>query len=260
MRNKILMLICLVLCYISGGILINNHNRLLSLLFPQKVWIHRVNSIEKLKEVHQKHSRIELDVEFEEFTNSFEVNHPPAKSINLSLIEYFSSINIESDNRFWLDFKNLSETNMKSSCLKLDSICSIFNLNKKQIIVESTKPKFLKSFNANGYITSYYLPQRLVLLDEPLLNEKIDAIRSIISKNKTTYISTDVRDYKILKKYFAHHKILTWSFPLDGPKQKSLNPISLLKALKQFFFKYKFFAAKNVHVVLFQYEAKEGNR
>ena len=125
-------------------IVINYQNELLLKLFPEKIWVHRVNFIDKLQEINTKFSGVEVDVIFIEDKNIFDVNHPPAQSIDLSLFKYLSSIKLTSNNSFWIDFKNLSEDNMENSCLKLDSICKELKLNREQFIIESTShPQYL---------------------------------------------------------------------------------------------------------------------
>jgi len=79
-------------------------NGVLKLVFNEKIWIHRVNSIEKLGEVQADFYGVELDVVFLDSLNEFDVNHPPAESINLSLFEYLSTIKENKKLHFWLDF------------------------------------------------------------------------------------------------------------------------------------------------------------
>jgi hypothetical protein len=59
-----------------------------------KVWAHRVNSIEKLAQTGALYSGVELDLVFVDEGEAafFDVNHPPAPSIGLSLDAYLSSV------------------------------------------------------------------------------------------------------------------------------------------------------------------------
>ena len=63
-------------------------NRILFYGYEHKIWAHRVNSIEKLKETISCFEGVELDVVYIEDGDFFDVNHPPAESIGLSLDEY----------------------------------------------------------------------------------------------------------------------------------------------------------------------------
>lgn len=247
---KRILTFCLVV-YIAGALMSNFQNRLLLFMFPEKIWIHRVNSVDKLKEVVDKFKGVELDVVFKEGENKFDVNHPPAQSIDLSLFEYLSSIKLSANNRFWLDFKNLSESNMNSSCLKLDSLCNKLMINKEKIIVESTNLEYLSPFKTKGFRTSHYLFGTL----DRQLTSKIKNIRLL---NKTDFISSDKHNYTTIKDHFPDEKILTWSYGFsDG---KSLRPDHLLRNLKSLYMKFKVLSDDNVSVVLFSYYSKNGDR
>lgn len=244
--------------YLIVCLIVNFQNEVFSHFFQDKIWAHRVNSIEKLKEVNSKFGGIELDVVFHSSTNVFDINHPPSKSINLSLKKYLSSEKLNERNIFWLDFKNLTEDNKIDACLKLDSLCYEFKLNRDQFIIESKKPQYLNSFYEKGYKTSFYLPENLVSLDEKMLKEEITDIQRIISENKTTYLSTDKRDYRIIKEYFPEHKYLIWTFYFFN--KKTINPYHILYGINNIRHKCKIFPDDNVIAVLFKYEAREGNR
>lgn len=257
-KNKKLILIVTSITYLIGFTIINTNDQILAHFFMEKVWIHRVNSIEKLKEVAKKYDRVEIDVVFQEGSNSFDVNHPPEKSINLSLQNYLSSIEISTKKRFWIDYKNLSNINMKNSCDKLDSICKTLNIKRNQIIVESTNPKYLKPFSHRGFNTSYYLPATLNKVPKELLNEKMKSIKITANLNKTNFISANMSDYEIIIEHFPDNRILTWGCALSKPL--IINPIKLLREAKLLVYKYKVLSDKNVSVVLFRYQAKKGNR
>jgi len=237
---------------------INYQNSIFSFFYNEKTWVHRVNSITKLKEVQPLFKGIELDIVFNNNTNTYDVNHPPAKSINLTLNEYFSSVDLNIDSMFWLDFKNLTKDNYKNASNRLDSICIVNNINKSQLIIESTKPQYLNLLSKKGYKTSFYLPANLVGLGSFELEKKIKSINNIITQNKTTYLSTDKRDYAIVKKNFPNHKLLLWTFYYFN--KKTINPYHLLFGLNYIYHKTRILPNNNVHAVLFKYDAQKGNR
>ena len=55
----------------------------ISVLFPEKVWAHRVNTKIKLAEAADKFTGVQLDIVINK--DNFDVNHPPVESIDLSL-------------------------------------------------------------------------------------------------------------------------------------------------------------------------------
>jgi len=212
--------ISVVLIFIISVVFLSN--KTLLFFFPDKIWAHKVNNIEKLEEASKKYAGIELDVVFHKKTNSFDVNHPTDSSINLSLTEFFlSQKNSVSNCKYWIDFKNLDYENKKLSADKLDSIANVFEIDKKNIIIESISPKFLKLFDDKGFLTSYYLPTNLNLLDDKNLESVLKTINTNISTFKNTYISFNYKDYEIINRRFPYKKKLTW-FTNYG----SLNKIS----------------------------------
>lgn len=240
-----LFLVFLMLIY---GVL-TFQNILFRLMFANKIHAHRVNSIEKLNEVKPKFSGAELDVMFQNNTNSFDVNHPPAKSINLTLSKYIASNTTNKDYKFWLDFKNLNKSNQEKAVFKLDSISSVFNLKKENIIIESSLPQYLNLFLNKGYKTSYYLPAKKSLI-------KSDSVKSLINTYKTTYISANLSYYSLLKKHYPEQSILSW--------QTGYNNIysikSLQRAINQFRTKWTILNDNKVDVFLVAYKADNGNR
>lgn len=257
-RNRKRILISFILAYVLLFVTVNKQNQIFRYLYAEKVWVHRVNSIEKLVEVSNLFKGVELDVVFLDTSGTFDVNHPPAKSIDLSLFTYLSSIKDASSHSFWLDFKNLTSANKTSSLKQLDSIRGTLNLKKQQFIIESRTPENLDVFIHNGYKTSYYLPGGLHQLSAKELEKTIKIIKQQLTIHKANYISADLDHYGIMKDHFSKQNMLTWPYKYD--QEVYYNPITLFKSLKSVYYKYRVLSNEKIHVVLFTYEAKKGNR
>jgi len=212
-------------------------NKTLQFLVKDKIWAHKINSIKKLNKASTTYPGVELDVVY--YNNYFDVNHPPDKSNNLKLEEYFLSQKTHENRLYWIDFKNLNKSNHINSANKLDSLVKHFTINKKNVIVESTNAFFLKSFFHKGFPTSYYLPINLHLLNKEELKTTIHIIRDNIDSNNNTYISSNYKDYNILKEYFPNQKKLCW-FTTIGSMNKFKARLLL----------YKTALDKNVEVLL----------
>jgi len=186
-------------------------NTFLQSIANEKVWIHRVNSIEKLKEVRGVYAGIELDVVFDAATNTFDVNHPPAKSINLSLENYLKEINDFHNLKFWLDVKNLNGSNVEAIVKRLDIISKSLNILKERMVIESPSFKELLKIKASNYIVSYYLPwPGLYTLEQADMDKMVSKIQENLNKDSSVYISSDYRDYELMKKYFPENEKLFW--------------------------------------------------
>lgn len=219
-----------------------------SIAFPSKAWLHRVNVKEKLISTKDKFEGVELDLVFMESKNNFDIHHPPDLPSKFYLNNYFKISKSNKALKYWLDFKNLREANFLKSAIVLDSIVKIYKIKKNNIIVESTNPEYLQSFNKLGFLTSYYLPSNLNELKEENLFLKIAEIKKNIKENKNiNFISSYFRDYILMKENFPDSEILTWILDLDRPI-KSIS--DLKKSIRKFIKRWKVFNDDKVKVVL----------
>lgn len=257
-RRKVIRIALLVVGgYFLLAWVINRANNAIFSVHSEKIWVHRVNSIEKLEEVQPKFQGVELDVVFEGEGN-FDVNHPPAESINLSLREYFAAANFSNGYGIWLDVKNLDLQNAEQALLTLTQLCSDFSISPDQIIVESTDASVLPPFSESGFRTSFYLPQHLSDESSESQENVLNELNPLMALYPTDYLSTNRSDYSFVRSKFPESKILTWSFDYDTGL--SLNPITLYRESVDLFSKIEVLSDDKVKVVLFGYKAEEGNR
>ncbi len=222
----------------------STHIVVLKFLFPEKIWVHRVNSIVKLKEISGNFEGVELDVDWKD--HQFDVNHPPASSINLNLSKYFASID-KTECKFWLDFKNLDEENYKEALSTLDSITRIYDIKRRNIIIESGSPQYLNLFEKRGYLTSFYLPPGLSSSKEKDRDNLRDIIDDQIQKFPTSFLSTFLGEYVYLKIAYPEKDIILWH---TGGFKSIKNKIRIYKALLD----------KNVKVILIPVKSDLGDR
>ena len=253
-KNKLIVsTIILLIVYL----ILNFQMRIFQVIYTSKVWAHRVNSIEKFAEARNVFSGIECDLVYDSTLNRFDVNHPPAKSINLTLFELLRSNSNYNDCGVWLDFKNLNEINYLKSANKLDSIIRILNIDPKKIIVESSNPEFLEEFNANGFKTSYYLPQNFSQLNGEALLNQLKFINALLDTNKIDFVSSDVKDYYFIKNNFPKSEMLIWILN-NPPKIKDF--YTLKRSLIHFKRNFVILNNPKVKVVLFTFKSKLGDR
>lgn len=238
--------------------LLKFQNELLTFLYKDKIWAHRVNSIEKYDEAIKIYPGVEIDLVYNANNDFFDVNHPPVKSINLSLKAFLKShLNIKKYS-YWLDYKNLNEDNYFKSLETLNTVIKELNFNRNNIIVESTSPKLLKPFRENGYKTSYYLPSNLLKLESIDFQRRIKIITNNLQKVRVDYLSTDSNQYEIVKKHFPNYNILTWNLLNDKIKINSF--YQLKRSFAKINRKISILRDDNIQVVLIKFESKKGNR
>lgn len=220
----------LLIAVITGLITAFFSDYTLRVLFPEKVWVHKVNSLEKLSEVESHYHGLELDIVYEVTKRDFDIHHPPEPSTGLWLSNYFNTLS-NKQQPLWLDFKNLNSENQDAACKCLDSLVHHYQLSKSNIIVESSKPECLLAFSQNGFKTSYYLPPELHERTEQLLKTEIEFTNHQATTYPTTYLSFEFKDYPILKQYFPDHKKIVW-FNVYGSMNKVKARLLLFDILK----------------------------
>ncbi len=124
-----------------------------------KLWAHRVNSLEKRNEFKESYPNFEVDITLRSLPLSrniiLDVSHDAEISFELSFDEYIQSIG--ENEKVWLDIKNLTIDNNQELLDKLDSYVSNNGLRKDQFIVETRDYNALTLLTRNNYYTSYYV-------------------------------------------------------------------------------------------------------
>ena len=260
--QKFKVVVLVVMTFIGGAFLFSVifQDALFRALFPDKVWVHRVNSLEKQQAVATLFSGLELDLVFDSERQMFDVNHPPAVSIQLDLLTYLYEIKGR-QHSYWLDFKNLTEENSTNALERLNVICDSLQVPHHQIVIESQSPQFLLGFRSANYLTSYYLPYQMKLAPYEESARMMILITQNMIQFPSDYISFDLIDYTIVKKELPKHKMLTWGYyPRGFYGSEPLTFKRLLVSVKSLFLKIRVLSDEDVEVVLFPFNAQEGNR
>ena len=185
----------------------NNH------IFDEKIWIHRVNSVERAKIMTQKYKGIEMDIIWEPDSNHFYVAHDPNPEIYLPLDKMFEGVDNIQEHYFWLDFKNLDEENAVLALGYLLKLVAKYKINQKNIIVESMDPYLLSDFTTAGFTTSFYLPTwdfNPYVASEKVTADYAKNIDAMLLKSNVNFLSSDYLSYRFIKKYFPDSQILLW--------------------------------------------------
>ena len=124
--------------------------------YPDKIWLHRCNSMEKLYEKHMIYPNIEVDLVFRE-SRKFDVTHDADTTFYLGLASYFSYMR-KKKGKMWLDIKNLTPENRIMALSSLDRLVESFQIEKDRLIIEGQSWKALEVFTQSGYYTSFYVP------------------------------------------------------------------------------------------------------
>lgn len=174
-----------------------------------KIWAHRINSVERLQKSLKYFDGIELDLVYVEKENYLDVNHPPDESIQLRFSDYFNNIG-DQQPYLWLDIKNLKEGNAHLIFERLCEILSAKDYPINRVLIESRYPESLDIFTKAGFMTSYYLPNGLHKMGENEFQKEIAKVIRVLRKQPKIGISSSYRDYEIMNKYFPDKKKYLW--------------------------------------------------
>lgn len=176
----------------------------------EKLWLHRCNSLEKMREQHEEYPNIEVDVVFRP-DRRFDITHEADTSFNLFLDSYFAHM-AKDDGKIWLDIKNLSPGNAAVARRTLDSLAQAYRIGKERMIVESPCWQALEHFTKHRYYTSFYVDCEPPSQLEPHeVDTCIGRLRRLADKGVVRALSFPGWWYSTLKRKLGRSiDLLTW--------------------------------------------------
>lgn len=211
-----------------------------------KVFAHRVNSLEKQKQALKHFQGIEVDLVYLENRDVLDVNHPPVTSIGLTFETYLSQIDSTNFPFLWLDIKNLNSTNSNAILKKLIALLENKKHPKNKVLIETLSPEVLHAYTNAGFKTSYYLKSNLHKLSQEQLHKEISLIKRVLVQQPQTGISSNYENHELLKKHFPNQTKYLWAIT----SFYNFKYFKLRKALTD----------EKVEVVLTKYRTLQGNR
>lgn len=180
--------------------------------FYNKIWTHRVNSLQKQEAALLFHKGIEVDLDYIEESDFLDINHLPAPSINLSFEEYINNIPVQRNFPYlWLDIKELDTLNNKRIFDKIFPVLNSKQYPLEKVLVESMQPEALQIFEEAGFKTTFYLPWNLNDLTEKELSIQMNSLKKIEKDFPHTAFSTNTKQYELIKKYFPEKDLYLWA-------------------------------------------------
>jgi heptose-I-phosphate ethanolaminephosphotransferase len=179
--------------------------------FPVKVWLHRVDSVERAVQMAKQYRGMEIDVMYDSAADSFDVGHPPTPSIGLSLDRLLAAVPDVASHYFWIDFKNLTDANAAAACTRLVAIARKHNLIS-HMIVESVHPTALACFTDSGFHTSYYLFPEVSLraMNTEQRTAYYEEVKTGLAASNVNNLSMSYESLPFVDRYFPDADVLTW--------------------------------------------------
>ena len=177
---------------------------------PDKIWLHRCNSMEKLYEHSERYSNFEVDIVFRQ-DSVFDVTHDIDTSFNLSIEPYFGYIQ-QNGGKLWLDIKNLDLQNVSAMLTQLADLTSRYDIDKERWSIESRNWQALQRFTEEGYYTSLYIgwenPSRL---ESEEIDSYMDKLRKAVDHKIVHALSFPGWWYSTIKENLNRSiDLLTW--------------------------------------------------
>lgn len=213
-----------------------------------KVWAHRVNTFEEANTKSQLFQGLEIDLIFSESSKKLYLAHDPWDTLlNITLDEWFSSLQNPSKNWYWMDLKNFSDGNAFEFASTLIPILNKHNVFYKTIC-ESMSHSALKVLKSRDVAVSLWVAntkdpyKRMVITDTAAWKKGIeDKIKELQPKALSCYYWM----HPLLDTSFPNENILYWHTPAEYTPENVL-------------FTQKLCRISNVKVVLVDYAEPVG--
>lgn len=182
------------------------NSSILNLSYCQKLWVHRVNSYERLQAVQEYFGGFETDLVFDKAANTFSITHPPAPAGDLTADDYFRWLKL-SGKKMWLDIKDLQPADAEAAVQYFIRSDSLYGIRDK-VVVESSVPVFVNKLASKGFIVSY------LVLPQYLAGNERDTVPNLLPE--VSFVSQEDRFVDALKRHYPGKKIITWALSFDN--------------------------------------------
>ena len=170
-----------------------------------KIWPHRVNSLERLRYLYKDFAGFECDIRFNAENHHCYIAHDSSEVDSLTFDDYLGQADPE-HKLFWLDTKNLNAANVDAFCQKLEELDRQWQI-RNRVIVESSDTAALSRIETRRWLSSFYLPSFPATGKSE--NEYLHGISSWI-KDHGALISQEFAMHSFLSTHFPEKKQLAW--------------------------------------------------
>lgn len=191
-----------------------NENNGITPKYPNsKIWAHKANdtTIAKCKRIF--FDGLEVDAMYSEASDILYVGHDECDTINkLTLDQWFSSLQNPHNTYYWVDMKNLNESNADKILIAFNAIAQKYGI-KDVMYIESPYYKALKTLKNDSF--------NVILWVDNLYSKEMDTTTWFnLTKSRIEYLSPDAIScdagmFSMLTGYFPEQNIHLWQTPAD---------------------------------------------
>lgn len=122
-----------------------------------RLWPHRVNSVQRFRYLYPEFAGFECDIQFDRATGLLRIGHDSAGPDSLSA---YLKADMGQKKLFWLDLKNIRGDNASAFSARLHTLDQQFNL-KNRLILECYDTVAVSRLNEQGWLTALNVMQML---------------------------------------------------------------------------------------------------
>lgn len=185
-----------------------------TLILPEnKVWAHRVNTIEEIQAKENSFEGMELDLFYSTYQNKLFVCHYDEDTIkNITLEKWLAAFKTPEKHCFWLDIKGLTLENCDTIVYNVKNNLKQYNLENKSFI-ENSSHKVLTRVKELGMHTSLWVENFLWSdIDTASWVNKVRQGCDICSPDA---LSCEWHMFGALTTFFPEKNIFLWHTPAD---------------------------------------------
>jgi hypothetical protein len=175
-----------------------------------KVWPHRVNSIDRYKILKGKFAGAETDIVWNKSKKQFLVYHPPLEHEVIPLDSFLSAVDTEKQ-LLWLDTREMPVVDTMNVLHELERLNAAHQIKMNAIleIYDLTVANYLAD---KGYWVALNINSAWI---ETYKEEDWNRLRETMSP-EISFVSQEDIHIPLLKKYFPAKDIITWSITFNN--------------------------------------------
>ena len=182
----------------------------IDLELSSRIWAHRVNGLQRAHEISELNIEgIEIDVVVDLKKEILDVNHPPALSIELSLLDLVAK---NPRGEFWIDTKNLNRDNLNWFLKRMDEISN--NYPGAKLLIETNNHHILRKLKDHRIDVIYYLPH-FETLENEAVKDSLGQVLRVVEEVQPSALSQSASNYKFLKTHFPNYQLCLFDTSLD---------------------------------------------
>ncbi len=194
---------------------------------PDKMWMHRCNSMEKIEELGERYPNFEVDV-YLRSNGTLDITHENDITFGLTIGPYFEYLSKNEKRHMWIDVKNLTDENQGILIHSLDSLGLLYGISPDRLVVESRRWDLLKPLTQKGYTTAYHINYERGSHNKAMS----DSLHKVVNSGSVKALSFPNDWYSFLKEEFGKEEVelvtwfshrTQWTFFLSPRNRKLLN-------------------------------------